>query len=180
MEQLLLEPELKIRKPDFVGLYKEIFPKVARYVAAKGGTLEEAKDVFQDSLIILYEKLNDHSPLILKSEKEYIVGVAKNLWIDRYRMKSREQPLGPSTDEEKSEIHYPVDSSKILKFLERSGKKCMDMLQSFYYEKLSLDEIATKFRFSGIRSATVQKYKCIEKVRDIVKQKSLRYEDFLE
>jgi hypothetical protein len=41
-------------------------------------------------------------------------------------------------------------------------------------------KVAQLFGFSGERSATVQKYKCIEKVRETVKQKALTYEDFLE
>jgi RNA polymerase sigma factor (sigma-70 family) len=179
MEQLLLEPDVKVRRPDFVKLYKQVFPQVARYVAARGGSLDEAKDVFQDSLVILFEKLNSDYPIV-KTEREYLIGVSKNLWINRYRQKSKEQPLESSIQDHELGAEHQVNSLRILRFLEKSGRKCMDMLQSFYYEKLTLEEIAQKFKFSGIRSATVQKYKCIEKVRDMVKQKSLDYEDFLE
>lgn len=71
-------------------------------------------------------------------------------------------------------------SGKVLRYLETAGQKCMDMLKAFYYDKLSVKDIATLFGYSGERSATVQKYKCLEKVRDTVKQKALTYEDFLE
>jgi len=54
------------------------------------------------------------------------------------------------------------------------------LLRAFYYDKLSMSKIANRFGFSSERSATVQKYKCLEKVRDLVKEKSLSYEDFLE
>jgi predicted DNA-binding protein YlxM (UPF0122 family) len=56
----------------------------------------------------------------------------------------------------------------------------MELLRAFYYDKLSMRKIAGQFDFNSERSATVQKYKCLEKVRDIVKEKSLTYEDFLE
>ncbi|WP_282636750.1 hypothetical protein [Sphingobacterium thalpophilum] len=56
----------------------------------------------------------------------------------------------------------------------------MSLLKSFYYDQMSLQEIADDFGFSGIRSATVQKYKCLEKIRETVKEKALLYEDFLE
>jgi len=55
----------------------------------------------------------------------------------------------------------------------------MDLLRSFYYDELPLNDIAETYGFSGIRSATVQKYKCLEKVRETVKEKALTYEDFL-
>ncbi|HEX3385741.1 MAG TPA: sigma-70 family RNA polymerase sigma factor, partial [Mucilaginibacter sp.] len=70
--------------------------------------------------------------------------------------------------------------SKILSFLQTAGKKCMDLLRSFYYEELPLADIAETFGFSGARSATVQKYKCLEKVRETVKEKALTYEDFVD
>ena len=55
----------------------------------------------------------------------------------------------------------------------------MELLKSFYYDELPLNDIAETYGFSGVRSATVQKYKCLEKVRETVKEKSLTYEDFL-
>jgi hypothetical protein len=56
----------------------------------------------------------------------------------------------------------------------------MELLSAFYYEKEDLQKLAQRFGFSGTRSATVQKFKCLEKVRETVKQKSLQYEDFME
>ncbi len=56
----------------------------------------------------------------------------------------------------------------------------MELLKSFYYDQLPLADAATLFGFSGVRSATVQKYKCLEKVRESIKEKSLIYEDFLD
>jgi len=45
---------------------------------------------------------------------------------------------------------------------------------------MSLQEIADEYGYSGVRSATVQKFKCLEKVRESVKEKSLVYDDFME
>jgi hypothetical protein len=56
----------------------------------------------------------------------------------------------------------------------------MDLLRSFYYDHLPLADAAILFGFSGVRSATAQKYKCLEKVRETVKQNALAYEDFVE
>jgi hypothetical protein len=64
-------------------------------------------------------------------------------------------------------------------FLETTGKKCMELLRSFYYDNVPLADAAKLFGFSGVRSATVQKYKCLEKIRETIKQRSLTYEDFL-
>ena len=44
------------------------------------------------------------------------------------------------------------------------------MLQAVYYFKYSMQELAEEFGFRSVRSATVQKYKCLEKVRNEVKK----------
>ncbi|MOA63021.1 hypothetical protein D3C78_1886090 [compost metagenome] len=56
----------------------------------------------------------------------------------------------------------------------------MELLSAFYYERMDMKELGERFGFSGARSATAQKFKCLEKVKETVKQKSLRYEDILE
>jgi hypothetical protein len=65
-------------------------------------------------------------------------------------------------------------------YLETAGQKCMELLKAFYYDNLPVISIAGLFGYSGERSATVQKYKCMEKVRETIKEKHLQYEDFVE
>lgn len=45
---------------------------------------------------------------------------------------------------------------------------------------MSMEDLAGRFGYSIVRSATVQKYKCLKKVRDSIKEKSMSYEDFFE
>ena len=71
-------------------------------------------------------------------------------------------------------------ANKLLLFLQRTGKKCMDLLQAFYYEKASMSELSERFDFRNERSATVQKYKCLEKVRTQIKKRALTYGDFMD
>ena len=56
----------------------------------------------------------------------------------------------------------------------------MDILQAFYYQHMPLQEIAEEFGFANARSATVQKHKCLEKVREQVKEKNTSYEEVVE
>src|SRR5215470_11255271 len=66
------------REQLFIKLYKDLFPAVARYVSKRGGTFDEAKDIFQDALVIWYEK-SAKSEVI--NEKAYLMGIAKHLWL---------------------------------------------------------------------------------------------------
>lgn len=164
------------REKRFAELYRDLFPAVAAYVAKRGGTWEEAKDIFQDALIAYYEKSTQGLQL-RQGADAYIVGCAKFLWLKKYRENSRRAETGTGFAEEPAA--ETVSERRLLGFLETAGQKCMELLRAVYYDKLRMDEVATRFGFSGERSATVQKYKCLQKVRETVKEKSLAYEDFL-
>jgi len=155
------------REKLFISLYKNAFPVVARYVNKMGGTFDEAKDVFQDSLVIYYEKSVECSFELKTNEKAYLLGIAKHLWLKQHRDNSKLTPIDGLEIE--SEETAQASDKKVLNFLQTAGKKCMDLLRSFYYDGLQLADAAELFGFSGVRSATVQKYKCLEKVRREIK-----------
>ncbi|HTH81488.1 MAG TPA: sigma-70 family RNA polymerase sigma factor [Mucilaginibacter sp.] len=165
------------RQELFTALYKTAFPVVAKYVSRMGGSFDEAKDVFQDALIIYYEIIIS-AQSTLKNDTGWLVGTAKHLWIKRYNEKNKNTALD-NIDILLDRPETP-SNNRLLNFLEASGKKCLQLLKSFYYDQLPLHDIADEFGYSGARSATVQKYKCLEKVRETVKQKSLTYDDFME
>ncbi|WP_426671029.1 RNA polymerase sigma factor [Mucilaginibacter sp. McL0603] len=178
-------PDIKFSNRDaeereklFISLYKSTFPAVAKYTSKMGGSFDEAKDIFQDALVIYYEKAVARSLSVQTNEKAYLMGIAKHLWLKKHHANSKQVPLEGFDVE--SEAEAQPSGNKILSFLQTAGKKCMELLRSFYYDGVPLTEVAESFGFSGVRSATVQKYKCLEKVRETVKEKSLTYEDFLD
>lgn len=167
------------REDLFLRLYKKAFPSVAKYISNRGGSFDEAKDVFQDALLVYYEKSVVNGTVAGNNETAYLVGIAKHLWLKRYRDNRSNIPLDGfdiSLEQETGDL----SAQRIIHYLETAGKKCMELLKSFYYDQLPLSDIAGRFGFSGTRSATVQKYKCLEKVRETIKQKALAYEDFVE
>ena len=165
------------REELFIALYKKAFPAAAKYVSRMGGSFDEAKDVFHDALVAYYEKMTE-AKLTAENDTAYLVGMSKNLWLKRYRGESRLISLD-NFDIDMDEKEHPSES-RLMHFLETAGKKCMELLRYFYYDQLPLNDIATRFGFSGVRSATVQKYKCLEKVRETIKEKALTYDDFME
>lgn len=179
MQELLIpQSNITDRQKVFMRLYQEAFPALAKYVSKMGGSFEEAKDTFQDALIIFYEKMQLGNLVIEVNDKSYLLGIAKHLYLKRYRSEKRIESLDGTPDLIDMEEPKP-STTRLLRFLEATGKRCMDLLQAFYYDKRSLTEIADSFGYSGTRSATVQKFKCLEKVRETITQKALTYEDFL-
>lgn len=173
---------LAAREKLFEQLYEQAFPLTARFVSRMGGTYPDAKDIFQDALLLYYEKSCEQEFVPHKTPEAYILGIAKHLWNRKFRragqlvtLSSEEQKLVVPADAEPD-----INSRRLLAYLESSGRRCLDLLRAFYYEKLPMKQIAGSMGYASDRSATVQKYKCLEKMRDGLKEKSIGYEDFLD
>jgi DNA-directed RNA polymerase specialized sigma24 family protein len=158
-----------------IGVYRETFPAAVQLIKRLGGTVEEAKDVFQDALLIYLERKANGGLQIQTSVKGYLLGISKILWLH-----SREQYFSPLPEEVESfvqeEQREREGEENIMGYLMLAGKKCLQLLTAFYLEGLSHTEIADQFGFNGVRSATVQKYKCLQKVRNEIKKMNI-YEE---
>jgi DNA-directed RNA polymerase specialized sigma24 family protein len=160
-----------------IELYREVFPEAARLIKRLGGNLEEAKDAFHDALVIYMEKEAKGTLQIHTSAKAYLLGTAKIIWL---HSKNQYFDLLPGDveafiEEEKEAI---TEEKNVFGYMLLAGQKCLKMLKAFYYDNFSLQQIATSFGFNGVRSATVQKHKCIEKIRTELKKRNLYEERF--
>ncbi|MBL7919859.1 MAG: sigma-70 family RNA polymerase sigma factor [Bacteroidia bacterium] len=171
--------QLNTRETIIIELYKATFPEVASFVHKMGGSLADAKDIFQDALVIYFQKNLEHNFVPERGHSHYLKGISKHLWYKKFRTRKQNVPLTKEISTLLVE-EDPKISSRLLYFLELSGKRCLDLLSAFYYEQLNMKEIAQRFGFSGERSATAQKYKCLEKIRNAVRDHELNKEDFYE
>jgi DNA-directed RNA polymerase specialized sigma24 family protein len=162
--------------------YEKAFPLVAGFVSKRSGSLHDAKDIFHDALVIYAEKMEDKRFVLTTEPEAYVTGIAKHLWIKKFKKDVRAISLdeAETTIEIPSDYYPSVNSIQLLQLLEMAGKKCLELLHSFYHEKLNMDEIRNKFGYKSEHSASVQKYKCIEKIRETIKQKEISYENFFE
>jgi DNA-directed RNA polymerase specialized sigma24 family protein len=163
-------------------LYEQVFPRVAVFISKMGGSFDDARDIFHDALVIFYENSARKNIVIHTSEQAYILGIAKHLWVRKFN----KQQYNVSFSSLESEISIPddyfpdINSKRLLKVLEVAGRRCLDLLRAFYYQNLSVRKIADSLGYANEHSASVQKYKCIEKVRETIKAKSLAYDDFIQ
>jgi len=162
--------------------YERAFPVVARFVSKMNGSFQDAKDIFHDAMIIFFEKTARGPSQVYRSDEAYILGIAKHLWLRQYRADRDTVALDAfeATLSIPADYFPPAEQNKILRVLERVGQKCMSLLQVFYYEKKTMRAITSQFGYANARTATVQKHKCLEKVRDLVREKALQYEDLID
>ena len=183
MEDVATVPAQQIttNRESFESLYERAFPRVAKFISKMNGSFVDAKDLIHDALVIYYEKRNDGNFEITTTEEAYVLGIVRHLWVRKFKRDikniSLEDVDGNITF---NELEDKPNENKLLQLLERTGKKCLELLTAFYYEEKSLREIGKTFSYQSEHSTAVQKYKCLEKMRDTVKEKAMHYEDFLE
>lgn len=175
---LRTDRELAFRK-----LYYKVFPAVAKWVSQRGGTADDAADVFHDGLVLVYEICIHRPESISGPLPAFTFGTVRNLWYRKLRNSNIALPLEGLLFEPANEPHIsaePRPDHTLFNLLQQAGQKCLHLLEAFYYRQHSLEKISQRFGFKSVRSATVQKYKCLEKLRKFVKKHSLEYEELAE
>lgn len=151
-------------------LYK-YFPVVKKYVLANNGTKEDAEDLFQDALIILFTKINDGTFKLTSSLNTFLFSICKLKWFEQLRKMDKEFVVkNESTDFEFQQYINEDERTKLIQSaFENLGVKCKELLYRFYYAKESMLKIAKEMKFSSDKLAKNQKYRCLEKTRELIK-----------
>ncbi len=164
-------------------LYKS-FPSIERFVVGNGGTNEEAKDIFQEGLVIFIQKASSPQFELTSAISTYLYSVCKYLWYDHLRKQKFR------TDVQPEELNIPssyehdvvdhVNKENKFKVLDDVfpllGDRCIELLKRFYYQKMSMKEIASDMGYNNDKIAKNQKYKCLEKARKLAQKKLTKVE----
>jgi len=141
-------------------------------ILSKGGSKEDAKDVFQEALIIFYEKVMSTDFKLTSAIATYVYSVSRFIWKDQLIKRKGNQTLELSfefTSEEESEFQKAIEREEKFKQLEgvltQIGEKCLQILKLFYYDGLKMKAIALKVGLKSEKIAKNQKYKCLERAK---------------
>ncbi|MBX9853541.1 MAG: sigma-70 family RNA polymerase sigma factor [Cytophagaceae bacterium] len=164
-------------------LYKSHFPMVLNFILNNRGTEEEAKDIYQEAIIIFYEKVRDGMQLSCKI-KTFIYSVCRRQWLKRLYEKTR-YPLKIDDIEEfievEEEIKNAEDDEQNFHLMEESmnqlGEPCRTIIEDFYISHLSMEEISDKFGYTNADNAKNQKYKCLQRLKKLFFE-SYKKEDY--
>ena len=169
------------REKAFSKLYGQ-WSKIYNMVRQYGGNRDDAKDIFQEALIVLYNKLESDDFKLTGSLNGFIYQTCRHLCLRKQRKESL-TPLSVLDGEidgniidETGATH--IQSTLAEKALEKLADKCREILQFFYLEKRSMEWIAGHLGLKSEQAAKTQKYKCLEVAKNEYQQ-LLRKEDLL-
>jgi RNA polymerase sigma factor (sigma-70 family) len=157
-------------------LYKEVLPLITAYITKNQGSVDEAKDIFQDAVIRFYKSVKTGAFQEKCSISTFIFGISRNLWINYTKQKSR------MVSDDK--IRFAQDSANleedlvseekvnvVNKLLEMLGEQCHQLLRYTVYDGLSMREVVALMGFSSEDVAKTYNYRCKQKMLKLVKER---------
>jgi RNA polymerase sigma factor (sigma-70 family) len=155
-------------------LYKSYFPMVSYFITTNNGTEAEAKDIYQDSIIVLLENLQKSDFMLNCKLKTYLYSVSRRLWLKKLAEKNRflgriddyeqflpSEETNEDWDEKDRQIQNMQDSLKQL------GDPCKTILEDFFINNFNMQQICEKMGYTNADTAKNQKYKCLVRLKKI-------------
>ncbi len=154
-------------------LYKKYYNLVLKYVVNNSGNSEAAADIYQETLIVLYENVQKPAFQLNCQLQTFIFSIAKRLWLKQLRGNGQVTRFGEDEENEVVDVTEEItdhlkkesDIEKMNACMENLGEPCKTLLKDFYVYKLSMDEISEKFGYTNSDNAKTQKYKCLQRLK---------------
>ena len=135
---------------------------------------DDSKDIYQLVILIFYDNVKtgklEH---LVSSVKTYLFGIGKNIVMENMRKTKRQTPIDQERwlkeylvdepQEETYDANFEIAKRALLKL----GEPCRKLVEMFYYEKKSLEEITNTLNYKNAETAKNQKCKCMKRLRKL-------------
>ncbi len=159
-------------------LYKKYYRMMTRIVLNNNGSEDEAKDVFQEALLVFWQKAVKGDLVLTSKISTFLYSICLNQWRKELDRKSR-----LSSEEVDGEYFQQHEESERLKIVQdciaQLGDVCRKVLTHYYFDGMNMQDIAKKMKFSNTDTAKTKKYKCKKKLDSLIK-KRYSTEDFFD
>ncbi len=157
-------------------LYRDMYDQVRHYVLKNEGNEDDAGDVFQDSLVALYELSQREKLESIQNLKAYFFRICRNIWLKKLKRSSIFSPMPEHETQAMNLEDMPVDhqlskeQKEILnELLDQLGDSCKQILLYYYYHRMRMQEIMLRMEFGSEQVAKNKKSNCLKKLRALIK-----------
>jgi RNA polymerase sigma factor (sigma-70 family) len=147
-------------------IYKNSYRPVRHLITANSGNEEDARDIFQEALIILYKKLKSDNLKLHCSISTFIYSIAKLLWLKELKIRGKEVKGYNDYDD------YADESSNIVKIFEYNerlsfyrrifeqlSEDCKKILKMFM-KNFTISEVTKIMGYSSEQHTKNRRYRC--------------------
>ena len=173
-EQALLNGLAKNDAKATETIYKNNFNMVQAFILNNNGTYDDARDIFQEAMIVLYENAKSERFVLTCQIKTYLYSICRRLWLKRLQYSNRFTTNVESLEETvpvEEDLEHQEKLSADFAIMERAlgslGEPCKSLLEAYYLEKKDMTVIATTFGYTNADNAKNQKYKCLIRLKKL-------------
>ena len=173
-ELSLLEGLAKNDRKAVETIYGRHFGMVQSLIINNNGSSEDARDIFQEAMIVLYERARSAEFELSCQLKTYLYSVCRRLWLKRLHHAGKfSAQLDNLEDtvpvEEELEDHERKNDDYLLmeQAMSKIGEPCKSLLDAYYRDKKNMQDIATEFGYTNADNAKTQKYKCLVRLKKL-------------
>ena len=172
--QLLLKGLAKSDTVSVETIYRENYTMIQSFILNNNGSADDARDIFQEAMVVLYEKSKDTTFSLHCQIKTYVYSICRRLWLKRLQQLSKYSTQVESLEEivpveEEMEEHEKRNTDFLLmeNAMGKIGEPCKSLLDAYYLQKKSMQDIAGDFGYTNADNAKTQKYKCLVRLKKL-------------
>ena len=157
-------------------LYQNYFDTLSSFVCTNSGNEEDAEDFFQETLVVFINVVRQGKFRGDSSIKTFLYSIMRNLWLNELKRRNkaliRETTHYEQSEKEANNVYEAVQENEITKqiltFFDRLGKNCKKILVMYYYQEMSMEDIALAMNYESEQIARNTKYKCRKRLTAIL------------
>ena len=149
-------------------IYEDYFPMIKYLVERNSGTTSDAKDIFQESLMIIFKKIENNEFILSCSFKTFLYTVCRNIWFKQLRNSNvclnefQDNVMLVEQNDNKciyKEFFLNKEYFIFRHHFENLSSKHKKLFELFF-EKYSFKQIADILNFKNAAYARKEKYVC--------------------
>jgi RNA polymerase sigma factor (sigma-70 family) len=173
-EQLLLKGLANNDSRAVETIYKENFNVILAFILNNNGSADDARDIFQEAMIALYEKAQLESFVLTCKIQTYVYSICRRLWLKKlqqngrylYQVEGMKETVAVDEDVEEHE-RKNAEYAIMDRALNSLGEPCKSLLEAYYLQKKDMQQIAKEFKYTNADNAKNQKYKCLMRLKKL-------------
>lgn len=151
-DQLYIDGLVQNNSSVIQSIYKKFVPKVKNYIRTNSGDDDQAQDVIQEVLIIIYNQAKTNGLQLTCPFDAYFFLLCKRRWLNELKKSSNKEVTlmedNVSTDEPVQEMAFQTETfderqSLFDEMFQKLGEKCQEVLKLSFVTK-TMEEVAEK------------------------------------
>lgn len=155
-------------------VYKENYSLIQHFVINNNGSEDDARDIFQEAMMVLYEKSRQDDFELTCQIRTYLYSVCRRLWLKKLQYNRRIETQVENFDkivpvEDDLAEHDKLNDQYLIMrtAMGKIGEPCKSLIEAFYVHRKNMHEIAGFFGYTNADNAKNQKYKCLVRLKKL-------------